>query len=486
MRIAHLSAEVAPFAKSGGLGDVVGALPKAQAELGHDVSVWTPLYRQTWDAFHRLHIDPELVLPPMLVTVGPHRFEVGVLRAHLPGSRVPVYFIGSNENFDRDSIYAPDAFGRDDGIIRFSLFVRATLLALDRLWMAPHILHAHDWHAALAPMALAWDQPGNWVFDQTRTVLTIHNLAYQGVYSPGTFGVLGLPPAVQPWVEWNGAVNLLKGGLASSGAITAVSPTFAWEITTPSGGFGLDPILRVRASDLVGILNGIDPDEWDPSKDPHLSATYDATSLERKAINRGDLLRFAGMDPDDPGLVVGAVGRLTNQKGWDLLLGAVDELLYRGIRFVFLGSGEPHYEWELRRLSDERPGRLFAWIGFREDLAHRIEAGADAFLMPSLFEPCGLNQMYSLRYGTPPIVRRTGGLSDSVVGYDGNNAEYATGFAFDEPSPRALRDTLLWTQQTFRRPDVWRRIVANGMQQDFSWQRSAARYVDLYTRLTGR
>lgn len=483
MRIAHLSAEVAPFAKSGGLGDVVGALPRAQADLGHEVSVWMPLYRQVKQKFAELHIEPHVALEPFVVTVGPHRFEIGVLRATLPGSTVPVFFIGSDENFERDSIYSLDRYGRDDGIVRFATFVRAALSALERLWLAPDILHAHDWHAALATMALAWDQPRNWVFDRTRTVVTIHNLAYQGVYAPSSFGVLGLPPAYYSWVEWNGAVNLLKGALASVDAITAVSPTFAREITTPAGGFGLDPMLRTRSRDLHGILNGIDPEEWNPAADPHLVSHYDAADLSGKRHARKSLLEFAGMDPDDDGFLIGSVGRLTSQKGWDLIFPALDELIARGNRFIFLGSGEPHYESRLRELSHQGRGRTFAWIGFREDLAHRIEAGIDSFLMPSLFEPCGLNQMYSLRYGTPPIVRRTGGLADSVVPYDGHNLDHATGFGFDAASPSALRDTVLWAQQVHRNRTTWERLMRNGMAQDFSWQRAAEQYIAVYQSL---
>lgn len=481
MRIAHISAEVAPFAKSGGLGDVVGALPRAQADLGHEVSVWMPFYRQVRTRLAELHIEPGVAINPFVVTVGPHRFEVGVLRTVLPGSTVSVYMIGSDENFDRDAIYSLDRFGRDDGNVRFATFVRATLSALERLWLAPDILHAHDWHAALAPMALAWDQPRNWVFDRTRTVLTIHNLAYQGVYSPSSFGILGLPAGVYPWTEWNGAVNLMKGGLASAGVITAVSPTFAAEITTPAGGFGLDAMLRARSRNLHGILNGIDPEEWNPATDPHLPARYDSTALEGKRVTRQELLSFAGMDPADPGLVVGAVGRLTSQKGWDLIFPALDDLMSRGIRFIFLGSGESHYESLLHDISRRARGRAFAWVGFRDDLAHRIEAGVDTFLMPSLFEPCGLNQMYSLRYGTPPIVRRTGGLADSVVPYDGRNIDRATGFGFDAATPLALRDTVLWAQHVHRNPDTWTRLMRNGMAVDFSWHRSATEYLRVYT-----
>src|SRR6185369_7980637 len=412
MRIAHLSAEVTPFAKSGGLGDVVGALPKAQAELGHEVTVWMPFYRQVREKFRDLEPAME-----------------GVLRGRLPGSEVPVFFIVADQFFDRPQIYSPAPNGEDDGIIRYGFFVRSVFAAMHRLWNAPQLLHAHDWHTALAPMALAWDRPHDWIFDHTATVLTIHNLAYQGMYPRSMFGALGLPDDAFPHAEFGGAINLMKGGIVAADAITAVSPTFAREITTASGGFGLDPILRARGDRLFGIVNGIDPLIWNPATDPKIARHYDMSSIEGKLENRRALLESTGMNPDDRGFVVGVIGRLTRQKGFDLLFPALGDLIGGGIRFVMLGSGEPDLEQLMHQLSG---GRLWAYVGFQDDLAHRIEAGADAFLMPSRFEPCGLNQLYSLAYGTPPIVRRTGGLADTVIGYDGHNRDRATGFLFDD------------------------------------------------------
>jgi len=263
VRIAHLSAEVTPFAKSGGLGDVVGALPKAQAELGHDVSVWMPLYRQAQEKIGSAEVVSE-----------------GVLRTTLPGSEVPLFLIAADQYFDRKFIYSPSPSGEDDGIARYSYFVRAVFAAMQRLWNAPEILHAHDWHAALAPMALAWNR--DWVFNDTRTVFTIHNLAYQGIYPPSMFGHLGLPAATFPQVEFDGAINLMKGAIVAADVITAVSPTYAREITTPDGGFGLDPILRMRRDRLVGIVNGIDPLVWNPATDPKIAHHYDAS--DRKSV----------------------------------------------------------------------------------------------------------------------------------------------------------------------------------------------------------
>jgi starch synthase len=486
MRIAHLSAEVTPFAKSGGLGDVVGALPKAQADLGHDVSVWMPLYREVWEAIRKLGIEPRVACEPFRVGLGFHSQEVGILETRLPGSDVPLYLIGADEYFDRPQIYSTNGAGEDDGILRYTVFVRAVLGAMHRLWNAPEILHAHDWHAALAPMALAWDRPRDWIFNNTATILTIHNLAYQGIYSRRTFPVLGLPADVLPQVDWDGAVNLMKGGLVAADAITAVSPTFAREILSREGSFGLDPILRMRSGELVGIVNGIDPLVWNPAVDPRIPFHYDAKTLGLKLGNRKELLEASGMDPNDRGFVVGIIGRLTHQKGFDLLFPVLGDLIGRGVRFVMLGSGERDLERQMHRYSNHAGGRFWGYVGFQEDLAHRIEAGVDALLMPSRFEPCGLNQLYSLAYGTPPIVHRVGGLADTVVGFDGSNVQSATGFTFDAATAPALRDTVLWAQRNYHDPNLWTQIARNGMAQDYSWKHSAEIYTDVYRAIRHR
>jgi starch synthase len=480
MRIAHLSAEVTPFAKSGGLGDVVGSLPKAQASLGHDVTVWMPLYREVWEVLHKQGIQPVVACDPFPVPLGGHQQQVGILQTTLPGSNVPLYLVGADDFFDRPQIYSPNADGEDDGILRYTVFVRAVFGAMQRLWNAPEVLHAHDWHAALAPMALAWDQPRDWIFNNTATVLTIHNLAYQGIYQRRAFEVLGLPAGVLPQLDWDGALNLMKGGIVAADVITAVSPTFAREIMTPAGAFGLDPITRMRSQDLIGIVNGIDPLVWNPAVDPRIPYPYDVNSLEGKHENRKALLAACGMDPSDSGFVVGVIGRLTQQKGFDLLFPVLGDLIGAGVRFVMLGSGEPDLERQMHRFSSFSGGRFWGYVGFQEDLAHRIEAGADSLLMPSRFEPCGLNQLYSLAYGTPPIVHRVGGLADTVVGYDGWNRHTATGFTFDAPTSRALRDTVLWAQNCYRDPALWTELAQNGMRQDYSWKHSAEIYVEVY------
>lgn len=488
MRIAHLSAEVSPFAKTGGLGDVAAALPAAHAEMGHEVSVWMPLYREVRATLAKRGVVAEPAGEPFRIDLGFVSHQVALFKTTLAGSSVPLFLIASAPHFDRDAIYSAGPGGRDDGLIRYAVFVRAALEGMRRLHWVPDILHAHDWHGALGPMALAWDEPRDWHFAKTASVLTLHNAAHQGRYSRELFVHLGLPPGVlsEAALGFEGGINLMKGGVLAADAVTAVSPSFAREITTPQGGFGLDAVLRHRTRDLYGIVNGIDPKVWNPSVDSKIPARYDREHLSGKLLCRRALLERAGMDPDDRGLVIGIVGRLSSQKGYDLLFPVLDELLADGIRFAFLGSGEDQLEAQVHAFSRARQGRFWGYVGFSDELAHLIEAGSDAFLMPSRFEPCGLNQLYSLAYGTPPIVRRTGGLADTVVGYGGNNAASATGFAFDAAEPAALRETVRWAHEAYRNPLLWTRLMRNGMARDFSWRNSARRYLRAYTHAAAR
>ncbi len=484
MRVTHLAAECVPFAKTGGLGDVVGALPKAQAARGHDVDVFIPFHLEAAEWYRRRLTWPEQALPPFTVSLLGRPYVVGLLRGTLPGSRVPVYFVAHDPMFHRTRIYAPDASGRDDGLWRFALFVRAAIEGMRRLGRRPQILHAHDWHASLAVMLGAWSSWRDRWFDDVASILTIHNVSYQGVYGPEEFPALGLPPETWSFgaVRFAGAVNLLKGAIVAADMLTAVSPTYAREITTREGGRGLDGVLRSRGDRLVGILNGIDTAIWNPAVDELIAARYSASDLAGKSACRRDLCRVAGLDPGGTGMVLGSVGRLTDQKGFDLIMGAAPELIRRGLRLVLLGSGEPQLEHALRRLAAPNPGRVAAFVGFSEELAHKIEAGADAFLMPSRFEPCGLNQMYSLVYGTPPVVRRVGGLADSVERVDGSNPARGTGFVFESPSAHELAAEVLRAHGLFQRPEAWRRLMERGMSQDFSWDRSAAAYDAVYRR----
>lgn len=484
MQISHLSAECVPFAKTGGLGDVVGALPKFLAARGHEVSVFLPFHLEAANWFRKRDTWPETAVEPYDVWVYGHKYTVGLLKSLLPGSLVPTYFVAQDELFHRGSIYAGNENGEDDGLWRFTFFVRAAVEGMKRLGMRPDVIHSHDWHPALAPMLGAWQSWREPWWDTVASVLTIHNIAYQGVYPLSEFPILGLPDGVAHGgnVEFGGALNLLKGALVAADMINAVSPTYARELMTRDGGFGLDGILRSRGERVTGILNGIDTSVWNPSTDTLIAANYDATDLTGRDACRAELCRVAGFEAGDPGFILGAVGRLTSQKGFDLLLATVPELTRRGIRIVMLGSGEPALEESMRRLESQTKGRFRAFVGYDESGAHVIEAGVDAFVMPSRFEPCGLSQMYSLAYGTPPIVRRTGGLADSVNGFDGGNLDSATGFVFEDASAHALAASVLFAQRVFFHKELWTRIVSNGMAQDFSWNRSAERYETLYRK----
>jgi len=346
------------------------------------------------------------------------------------------------------------------------------------------VIHAHDWHPALAPMLGAWASWRDPWFDDVASVLTIHNIAYQGIFGATEFPTLGLPD--ETWVggsvSYRGDINLLKGGLEAADVITAVSPTYAWEIQTPEGGAGLDAVIRGRSDRLVGILNGIDREVWDPSHDTYLPAHYSSADLRGKAENRAELCRMAGFEPGDPDLLVGAIGRMTDQKGFDILLEAAPELVRRGVRIVMLGSGEPALEGAFRLLEAHAPHRVKAFLVYDEGLSHQIVAGSDAILMPSRFEPCGLTQMYGLAYGTVPIVRRTGGLADSVVPFDGNNLDVATGFHFVDPSPHALAAEVLHAQHLFFHKEPWWKLARNGMAVDNTWEHAAGLYEAVYRR----
>ncbi len=485
MKISHLSAECSPFAKTGGLGDVVGALPKALARRDHDVDVWLPFHLEAAQWYRRRLQWPVEATPPFDVSVLGRPYRVGILKGQLPHGGVPVYFVAHDPFFHRPAgIYAPNDSGMDDGLWRFTLFVRAALEAMRRIGRRPQILHTHDWHPALATMLGAWSGWRDRWFDDVASVLTIHNIQYQGIYPPDQFPTLGLPDEVRAGglLDFRGALGLLKGGLEAADIITTVSPTFAREIQTPEGGAGLDAILRGRSDRLTGILNGIDREVWNPAHDPHLSALYGASDLSGKAECRYELLRIAGFETADPGMVVGAIGRLVDQKGFDLLLEAAPELIRRGLRIIMLGSGEPALEGSMRLLEKHHHGHFRAFFGYDEVLSHRIEAGVDALVMPSRFEPCGLSQMYSLAYGTVPIVRKTGGLADSVVGFDGTNENVANGFHFEDPSPHALAAEILRAQHVFFQRGTWYRLMRNGMLVDNSWENAAGQYEAAYQR----
>jgi starch synthase len=446
MRILMVASEAAPFAKTGGLADVVGALPRALAQLGHSVDVVIPRYRG--------------------ITVG-----------EVEDAGVRFVFIDNPAYYDRDYLYGPSSGDYPDNAARFTFLAREAIAWAAQSGIRHDVVHAHDWQAGLVPVLLRQTVP---------TVFTIHNLAYQGVFEASWLSRLGFGrellhvDALEHW----GQLSFLKGGIIFSRVITTVSPRYAEEIQTPEFGCGLDGLLRSRSADVVGILNGIDYDQWDPAHDPYLPEPYDAAHLQGKTAAKRMLLELVGLPADDAGMqrpLVGMVSRLVDQKGFDLLAAMPGALTALDAAFMVLGSGEPRYEDLWRDLAARHPDRVAARIEFDEALAHRVEGGADLFLMPSRFEPCGLNQMYSLRYGTVPVVRATGGLYDTVRDVDPATG-IGTGFTFTEYSPTALLTALRRALALYKDRPAWRRLQIAGMQQDFSWNASAREYVKVYER----
>jgi starch synthase len=484
MRVCFVSAEYSPFAKTGGLGDVSAALTRYLARRGHDLRVFIPLHGQMELAGIDRH--PVDFLQALPLRVGAHEFRYDVQTARVPATDLWVYLVDCPALFDRPRIYSESA----DEHVRYLALTRAAFECCQRMAFAPDIVHANDWHTAFAPLLLrhayAWDRH---IFGGTRSVFTIHNIGYQGVFSAGQASDVGPGVAIGALHQGDlalGRINAMRHGVLSADAVTTVSPTYAAEIRTPIGGYGLDADLRSRGDAVVGILNGVDYDEWNPATDRYIPHRYDLEDLTGKLLNKRALLDLLRMPaaPNTP--LIGMVSRLTRQKGIDLLFDTLPELLStRDVRFVALGSGDAPYEAFMHGLQERFPGRATFYSGYSEELAHMIEAAADIFLMPSLYEPCGLNQMYSMKYGTVPIVRRTGGLADSVQHFDPATGQ-GTGIVFNDFDADAVRWALTTALEWQGWPSVWRRLVLNGMRQDFSWDRQGAEYERLYDHLIGK
>jgi starch synthase len=475
LKVLVVASEVAPFMKTGGLGDVVGALPKALRQRGLDVRVVAPLYAgMDWDALERL--DGTLHVPMWWGTA-----RAASRLGHLPGSEVPVYFLEYHRYFDRPWLYGPPGEAYDDNLERFTFLSRGALELCKAIGFWPDVIQANDWQTALVPVyvnTVEWAQP----LHGAATVYTIHNLAYQGVGDGGALFVTGLGPEhYHPGeLEHFGALNLAKGALHHATVLSTVSPTYAREIQTPEYGCGLDGVLQGRRGDLFGILNGIDVEEWNPATDPLIAQGFSAARLAGKEVCKAALQREAGWPENPRTPLFGVVGRLTVQKGFDVLAHCMDRVLAHDAQVVLLGTGDRDAERYFGHLAARRPDRFKAWLGFDNALAHRIEAGADFFVMPSRFEPCGLNQLYSLRYGTLPIVRATGGLADTVQNYVEATGD-GTGFVFGDLTPDALYDTIGWALSTwYDRPAHVAAMRRRAMERDFSWAVSAEAYERLF------
>ncbi len=477
-----LSAEVAPLSKTGGLADVAGALAKYLTTTGHDVRLFTPLYASIDRT--RFPIKPLDGLQNVPLQVGPHHYVFSVATTPLPGSNALVYLIDCPVLYGRPAIYTTDP----DEHLRFLAFTRAVLAVCQGSQWSPQILHCNDWHTAFGPLFIRALYEGAPLFARTRSVLTIHNIGYQGVFSSAAIADLELGPKSYLLHQDDlraGKINPLRHGILYADAITTVSPTHALEIRTDQYGMGLQDSLRMRGNALTGILNGVDYHVWDPRNDKYLPEHYDADSLAIKAGLKSAFIERLGLTVPVTTPLAGIVSRLAAQKGIELMFESLPQVLeWRDLGFVALGSGEPQYERFLAELEQRFPGRVAFRQGYDDELSHWIEAACDMFLMPSRYEPCGLNQMYSLRYGTAPIVRRTGGLADSVEHYNPETGE-GTGIVFDHFDSEALEWALNTALDLYAQPEHWRRMVRNGMAKDFSWESQGEKYVEIYRRLTG-
>ena len=477
MHIAFAASECVPYSKTGGLADVVGALPHALAALGHQVSVYLPRYRQT-----KLS-DADTVVASVTVPFDDKYRFCSVVAA---GSKAGVkfYFVDYPPYFDRESLYGTSAADYPDNAERFALFSRAVLEA-SKILGVPNIFHCHDWQTALVPIMLRTFYTEDPAFAQTGTVFTIHNMGYQGLFPPET-----LPLLMLPWdlftiskMEFFGQVNFLKGALVYSDFVTTVSKKYSQEIQTTEYGFGLEGVLRNRAATVTGILNGVDYDEWSPQTDKFIAAKYSPQDLSGKQKCKRDLLNAFGVTSASPEIpVIGIVSRFAAQKGFDLIAQIMDRLALEDMIVVTLGTGDKLYEEMFQRLNKQFPNKIAIKVAYDNTIAHKIEAGADMFLMPSRYEPCGLNQIYSLKYGTVPIVRATGGLDDTIEPWDARSGK-GTGFKFTDYTGESLLLTIKQALSAYHDQTSWQTLMRNGMARDFSWGASAREYGKIYEKV---
>ncbi len=475
MNILMVASEMTPFAKTGGLGDVLGALPHALARRGHELTVFIPFYRGIQSTMRELILHGN-------VMVGARPVKYNLLRI-ARDRKVQVYAINREEYFDRTHLYGTPERDYDDNAERFIFFSKAVIQAIQSLGLRPQIVHAHDWQTALVLVYLNL-QHARSSFPRARTVFTIHNLAYQGQFEAQTFNWMGLPAHFSSMngLEFYGRMNFMKGGIVFADSITTVSRRHAQEIQTPEYGFGLDGVLRSRQGSLYGIVNGADYSVWNPKTDSYLKQKYETNSLKNKAACKQALAADLGLQIAINKPLFGIVSRFAQQKGLDLAIKIMPELLKKGAFFAILGNGNTGYEKRFRELAARHSSQIGLRIGFDEPLAHRIFAGCDFFMMPSLYEPCGLGQLYALRYGTIPIVRATGGLDDTVQEWNPATHE-GTGFKFDEIAPEALLKACEKAMKIHRQPSSFSALRKNAMNVDFSWEKSAAEYETLYKSL---
>jgi starch synthase len=473
LEIAFATSEVVPFVKTGGLADVSAALPKALGRLGHKVTIFVPRYGT-------IPFPPGRFVGAVHVPVDPINRSAGFYEATLGGG-VRVIFVEHPPFFDRGGPYGDSGGDYPDNRLRFGFFSRAVLEFFRSRGERPDVFHAHDWQTGLLPVYLKTFYADDPTLGRLPTLFTVHNLAYQGNFGLDTLSALGLPShlASREGLEFHGGLSYLKGGILFSEMVNTVSPTYAQEIQTPEMGYGFDGILASRAADLSGILNGVDYDEWDPRHDPHIASPYSPEDLSGKALCRSDLLQAFSL-PEYPDLpIVGVTSRLVYQKGFDIVVGAWYDWIHRPLRMVVLGTGERDVQDGFEAMARRAPDRFAVRFTYDSALAHKVEAGSDMFLMPSRYEPCGLAQMYSLRYGAVPVVRATGGLVDTVEPFPGKRA---TGFLWTHADGTGMMWAVDRALAAFEDKPGWERLIRNGMARDFGWARSARSYVELYRR----
>ncbi len=474
MNIIFASSEAVPFAKTGGLADVSGSLPSAIKALGAEVCLFLPLYRDIQDGSFNLESTGVKVTVP----VGEKDIECEILISEAPGG-VTAYFLKKDEYFDRSGLYGGADGDYFDNLERFTFFSRGVIEAAKALDIKPDIMHCNDWQTGLIPAYIKDTYSKDPFFKKTATLFTIHNLAYQGLFPPELFKATHLSERLFTFdgLEFWDKVSLLKSGIVFSDVITTVSETYAAEIQTKRLGAGLDDLLKHRKKDLHGVLNGVDYSVWDPETDSLIAANFTADDLAGKQSCKDALLKEFGLPTGKERPLIGIVSRLVDQKGFDIVTKAARKILKMGFALVLIGTGETRYEEFFRKLATENPKSVGVKIGYNEGVAHRIEAGADIFLMPSRYEPCGLNQIYSLKYGTIPVVRATGGLNDTIRDFTepGGN-----GFKFKGLSAKALLDTLSEAAGLYKDKSRWKKLMCTAMKEDYSWERSAGRYMELY------
>jgi len=487
LRISFVASEMSPLAKTGGLADVVGSLPKELEKLGHKVSVFIPYYREVKQVSK---IPTQVVRTAMPVHLGQGMTqEVNVLQATLPKSKVPVYLIENSKAFDRDHLYGTMDGDYADNGERFILFSRAVIQWMREMKEEIDIIHCHDWQTALIPVYIKRVYSGESVFARTSTIFTIHNMAYQGLFPKEVMQRTGLgwelftPEQFEFW----GKVNFLKAGIVYADRVTTVSPTYAKEVLTPGFGLGMDGIMRTREKDLIGLLNGVDYDEWDPASDPHLPATYTKKVMTGKAACKAALKEEFGLHSPEGKrvMLIGAVSRLAEQKGFEIVSAALSRLGKRPIQFVMLGSGDRKIHEMMEEAARKHPHSIGIKLKFDNALAHRIYAGSDAFIIPSRFEPCGLGQMIAMKYGTVPIAHATGGLIDTIKPIEKKNKQ-GTGFLFKEMTQENLLKCIDEALELYDNEAAWKKLTADIQSEDFSWQASAKRYEALYAEEKGK